>query len=69
MTTKELIEKYGKVTKTFSDGTYVGKVNGYELGIEPYGDYYLVTINVNDGIRKMVETLEEIEQILKGLTK
>jgi hypothetical protein len=67
MTIKEVIEKNGRVTAEFSDGTVKGIINGYELEIEKIPYTYTVYLFVNDGIRKFFETIEGVDSFLKSL--
>ena len=67
MNLRELLEKYGRVTAEFSDGTVKGIINGYELEIEKIPYTYTVYLFVNDGIRKFFETIEGVDSFLKSL--
>jgi hypothetical protein len=67
MTIKEVIEKNGRVTAEFNDGTAQGIINGYEFEIEKIPYTYTVYVFVNGGIRKFFETLEGVDRFLKSL--
>jgi hypothetical protein len=67
MTIKEVIEKNGRVTAEFTEGTVQGIVNGYELEIEKIPYTYTIYLFVNGGIRKFFETIEGVDSFLKSL--
>jgi hypothetical protein len=67
MNLRELLEKYGRVTDEFYDGTVQGVVNGFSLEIEEIKHAYTVKVFVNDGIRKFFENIEQVESFLLSL--
>ena len=69
MTIKELAEKHGKLDKEFHEGSVIVNINGFQCYLERTSFGYILQINVNQGVTRRYDTIEELEKAMLELTK
>jgi len=64
---EELVAKYGKVQRYFSDGSASGNINGYGVYIQKIDDYYILQHQTMNWEQKIFPSLEALEEYVGAI--
>lgn len=64
---EELIGKYGKVKRYFSDGSATGVINGYGIFVQKIDDYFVLQHETMNWSQKIFPSLEALEEYVRAI--